>query len=131
MQGDCLQGETDNKTLGVSGEDMAAQYLVRQGFEIIARNVSYKTGEIDIVAMRGGELHFIEVRTRSDPTFLPPLETITEEKRRRIHRTAEWYLSDPRNNFKDSKLPICYFSVIGIDFAHGTPRIECIFDAFV
>ena len=120
-----------NKDVGDEGEELACRHLASEGFAIVARNVRYRTGEIDIVARRGQELHFVEVRTRSDPTFVSPLESITVEKQRRIRRTAEWYLSDPRNGFNENNLPPCYFSVIGIDYAGDIPRIECVLDAFV
>lgn len=126
-----LQGESSqNKGIGNEGEDLAANYLVRQGFKIVARNVRYVTGEIDIIARKGRELHFVEVRTRTDTGFLPPLETISSAKKRRIRKTAEMYLNDYRNNFKGDRLPICFLSVIGVDFASGAPHIECVLDAF-
>ena len=120
-----------NKDIGDGGEKLASEHLVRRGFEIVARNVKYKTGEIDIIARRGRELHFIEVKTRTDPGFVAPVEAVTEEKMRRIRRTAEWYLNDSRNGFMGKALPPCYFGVIGVDYSCGEPRVECILDAFV
>lgn len=130
LQGSMQENSRKNKDLGDEGEELAARHLVREGFSIVARNVRYRTGEIDIVARRGKELHFVEVRTRTDPSFVSPLESITEEKQHRIRRTAEWYLSDSRNGFNDNDLPCCCFSVIGIDYSDGEPRIECVLDAF-
>ncbi|MFH0800735.1 MAG: YraN family protein [Pseudomonadota bacterium] len=121
----------ENKDIGRGGENLATDHLIRNGFDIVARNVSYKTGEIDIVAKRGNELHFVEVKTRTGTQMVSPLESITEIKKRRMRRTAQWYLTDSRNNFKDNNLPQCYFSVIGIEFIDGKPKIECILDAFV
>lgn len=132
MQGGHLQGHSrENKDIGDEGEGLAVAYLIEHGFKIVDRNVRYKTGEIDIVARRGKGLHFIEVKSRNDPTLVPPLESITEAKKSRMRRTAEWFLLDSRNNFKDNKLPPCYFGVIGIDFINGVPEIECVLDAFV
>jgi putative endonuclease len=117
-----------NKKLGDIGEEAAAGHLSQQGFRIEARNVRFKGGEIDIVASRGGELHFIEVRTRSDASFVNPVETITEPKKRRIRRAATLYLMSrcPR----EGDWPPCHFDVIGIDLTADGCRIECIFDAF-
>lgn len=123
--------QEDSRGFGDEGEEMAAAYLARHGFKIVERNVQYKTGEIDIIARRGKELHFFEVKTRSDPCLAGPLEAITEKKKGRIRRTAQIYLNDHRNNFNDKQLPPCFFSVIGIDFAGGESRIECILDAFI
>lgn len=132
MQDERLQGNSrKNKGLGAAGEEAAAAYLIRQGFRIVGRNVRYKSGEIDIVAQRGRELHFVEVKSRIDPSRVPPFESITEEKKRRIRRTAEWYLADPKNGFEGKELPPCHFSVIGIDYILNNAYIECIYDAFV
>ncbi len=51
--------------LGELGEDIACKFLKKQGFSIIERNYTKKWGEIDIVAKRGGKLHFIEVKSVS------------------------------------------------------------------
>lgn len=120
-----------NKGLGDAGEEAAANYLQEQGFRILGRNIRYKQAELDIVAERQGELHFIEVRTRSHAAFLGPVETITEEKKRRIRTAARLYLADQRNGFGGKELPPCFFSVIGIDLSSKDHEIECILDAFV
>jgi magnesium chelatase family protein len=58
-----------NLEIGQLGEDFAAQYLEGLGWEIFERNVSFSVGEIDIVAMNGEQLVFVEVRTRSAPSI--------------------------------------------------------------
>lgn len=116
--------------VGTSGEDMAAGYLKDHGFKILGRNVRYKTGEIDIVAAREKELHFFEVKSRTDPSLVSPVEAITERKKGRVKAAARMYLSDTRNNFNYNDLPPCYFSVISIDFTGEGAELECILDAF-
>lgn len=126
-----MQGNLkDNKGLGEKGEELARNYLKGEGFKIVATNVRYKTGEIDIVASRDKELHFIEVKARDSEGVVSSLESITAQKRDRIRRTAEWYLSDSRNDIKKYNTLPCYFSVIGITYTGGVPQIECILDAF-
>lgn len=120
-----------NKALGDAGEEAAANYLIGHGFRILDRNVRYKRGELDIVAQRKKELHFIEVRTRTDSSFMNPIETITETKKMRIRKAAELYLADFRKKFNKQETPPCYFSVIGIDLSNKNNQIECIFDAFI
>lgn len=120
-----------NKDLGDQGESVACEYLARRGFEIVDRNVKYKTGEIDIIARRSGELHFIEVKSRIDPRFVPPIEVVDDTKKMRIRKTAELYLNDRKNNFNYNKLPPCFFGVIGVDFICGEARVECVLDAFI
>ena len=50
--------------LGKQGEDFAATYLAKHGFHIIARNFKARYGELDIIALEGKTLVFVEVKTR-------------------------------------------------------------------
>ncbi len=56
---------TQRQKIGQLGENSACSYLVMKGFEIVARNYLKKWGEIDIVAKKGGILHFVEVKSVS------------------------------------------------------------------
>lgn len=58
----------DNKLIGNFGEEIAANYLRKRGFDINSRNYLKKWGEIDIVARRTGKVHFVEVKTVSYET---------------------------------------------------------------
>lgn len=82
---------------GKLGEDIAVEYLKKQGFKIIDRNFRIRGGEIDIVAIDGETLAFIEVKTRSSSEFGTPLEAITPWKLRALIRSAEFYkIKHPR-----------------------------------
>jgi putative endonuclease len=120
-----------NKEVGDRGERIACDYLRERGFRIIDRNFSGVGGEIDIVAERAGEIHFIEVKTRTHEGRGSPLDSVTREKQRRIRRAAELWLNTPRNDFNSNDIPPCFFSVIGIDLAGEWPEIEFVEDAFV
>ncbi|MBN1283145.1 MAG: YraN family protein [Proteobacteria bacterium] len=109
---------------------MAAEKLMEMGFEIIGRNIRYKFGEIDIVAKRGRELHFVEVKTRTGRMFGDPVEFVTETKKKRIKRAAEMFILKTGNNFNDNNIPPCFFDVIGVDLSGDHPSVECIIDAF-
>jgi putative endonuclease len=79
-------------TKGARGEERAAAYLVEQGYSIVGRNVRSRWGEIDIVASRGTDLAFVEVKTW-DALGKECLErSIGAPKQRRIRKTAEWFL---------------------------------------
>lgn len=117
--------------MGARAENVAACYLQGQGFKIVARNVRYKTGEIDIIAKKGKELHFIEVRSRTDTKFMSCGATITPSKQNKIRKTAQLYLNDRKNNFRGNELPPCFFTFIGLDLSGDQPQIECITDAFI
>lgn len=58
----------NNKLIGNFGEEIAANYLRKRGFDINSRNYLKKWGEIDIVARRTGKVHFVEVKTVSYET---------------------------------------------------------------
>lgn len=66
--------------LGKEGEDFAADYLQKQGYEIIDRNFECKQGEIDIIAKDKNEYVFIEVKTRQNLHYGMPCEAVNERK---------------------------------------------------
>ncbi len=89
------------KMRGDYGESVACRYLEERGFCIRVRNFmprrGVKRGEIDIIASRGGKIHFIEVKTRfvqsaQQDTVDVPEASITPQKIRALQRTAEIYL---------------------------------------
>jgi len=81
---------TARRKFGDEGEDLAAAFLARRGFRILARNVRVpRIGELDIIALDGHELVFIEVKTRRAATFGPPEEAVTPSKLRSIEACAE------------------------------------------
>ena len=86
-----------NQDQGKYGEDLAAEYLKKQGFKIIDRNFRIRGGEIDIVALEQDVLVFIEVKTRSSAAFGSPLEAITPWKLRALVKTAQFYKVKHRN----------------------------------
>ena len=70
----------NNKDTGFLGENITAQYLTQNGYEILHRNWRYKHLEIDIIAIKEGMLHIIEVKTRTDHQFGFPEQAITAKK---------------------------------------------------
>jgi putative endonuclease len=87
----------DRSELARAGEEIAARYLERHGWRIVGRNVRCgRTGEIDIVAERGGVLAFVEVKTRRTDRFGSPGEAVTWRKQHRIRALARDYLMRER-----------------------------------
>ena len=79
----------DSKKLGTKGEEAAAAYLERKGFEVLAKNETVRAGEIDLVALASdGMLVFVEVKTRRSSRFGTSLEAITYKKRKDIRRAV-------------------------------------------
>lgn len=95
--------------LGKKGEEMAAFYLQKKGFQILARNYRQKTGEVDIIAMEKQTLVFVEVKTRTNTRFGQPFEAVTLKKQAQLSRIALDYMS--RNKLLDQA---ARFDVISI-----------------
>src|SRR5947209_10318817 len=79
---------------GRRGEHIAARHLKRCGYLILARNYRAAGAEIDLVALDGSTLVFVEVKFRGGSDFGTPAEAVNIEKRQRILRAArafaEW-----------------------------------------
>ena len=86
------EGMGADHELGRRGEDLAAAHLERNGYLILARNVRLRRGEIDIVAREGGDLVFVEVKTRAGDFCGTPEEAVTAAKLRHLARAAQEYL---------------------------------------
>ena len=77
---------------GKSGEDAAVNFLQNQKYKILLRNFKSKVGEVDIVAMDGDQVVFVEVKTRSSILFGTPSEAIGYHKLQSLIKAAEYYL---------------------------------------
>lgn len=78
-----------------TGEDYerrAAHLLVSSGLRIVARNFRARTGEVDIIALHGEVLVFVEVRARSNPAFTSAAASVDRRKQRRLYNTAQGFL---------------------------------------
>lgn len=80
-----------NKDLGDFGEEVAAEYLTENGYEILERNYTVRGGEIDIICMDKEELVFVEVKTRKSDIYGLPSEAIDRRKAEHIRCAAERY----------------------------------------
>jgi ribonuclease HII len=79
---------------GAKGEQMAAETLAREGYEILMRNWKTRNSEIDIIALKNGRLCFIEVKYRRSSAQGDGLDYITPTKLRHMTRAAEsWVLA--------------------------------------
>ena len=79
-------------SLGTWGEDLAERYLKKVGFLILERNYRCRIGELDLIALDGNSIVFVEVKTRQNQSFGLPCEAVNQEKIRHIRRTAAYYL---------------------------------------
>ena len=86
---------------GIKGELAAQSYLVEIGYNIIDKNINYpNVGELDIVAMDGQTMVFVEVRTRADNMFGHPFETVNKAKQQKIIRASRRYILENKPKCK-------------------------------
>ena len=83
-----------NQRIGKWGEDIATDYLVQKGCEIVARNIRTPYGEIDIIAKQGDITIFVEVKTRTSNKMGLPEESITPRKREHMLAAADHYAAE-------------------------------------
>ncbi len=118
-----------NRT-GKLGEKLAAEYLERNGYNLLKRNWrghgDIKCPEIDIIAEKDDAIIFVEVKTSSTVKFGAPEEWITSGKRRRLVMGAKAYLAC--FNMSDVE---CHFDAIAIDCRTDPPAIKHIKNAFL
>ncbi len=82
-----------SQLIGNRGEDSAVEYLRGQGFQILERNWRNGRYEIDIIAKRWDEVHFVEVKSRKAGGWTTPEEAINNRKFQSLKRAASLYIS--------------------------------------
>lgn len=82
-----------NYQTGQKGEQIAKQFLEKNGYEIQEQNFRTKSGEIDIIATKDHELVFVEVKLKIGNDFGSPEEMINAHKIAQIQKMAEYYVS--------------------------------------
>ena len=119
-------------SLGETGEKLAADFLVKNGYRLVCANFKVPvgrnskgvqvTGEIDIVALDGEDLCFVEVKTRRSDDFTPVITNVDLRKQRQIIRTAKVY----RRIFNIYELPHRYDVVSVLMPKYAEPTIELV-----
>ncbi len=94
------------KKFGAAGEDIAAAYLKKHGWRVVARNYAENGGEIDIIGYKRGKLTFFEVKTRSNETFGRPADAVGAEKTSRIKKAARSFRAEC---MRGGKVPVPFF----------------------
>jgi len=115
------------KSLGYLGERAAEKFLKRCGYKIVARGLRLPTGELDLVAVDGRTVVFVEVKTRSSAHFGQPAEAVDDYKQMRLTRAALGYLK--RHGLLECR---SRFDVVAVDWPAGRdkPRVEHFKNAF-
>lgn len=115
------------KQLGNRGEVEAALFLERLGYKILHRQLRGRYGEIDLVALDGQTIVFVEVKTRTSSAAGHPTESVTLDKQAKITRSALAFLKKHRWLNRRSR-----FDVLAITWPAGDdpPTIQHYVNAF-
>ena len=105
-----------------AAERRAARWYRLRGYRVLATNVWLAGNELDVVARRGRQLVFCEVKSKAGDAYGDPAEMVSPEKMRRVRRAAEaWLARHPECDGCDAR-----FDVVAV---RGR-RLECLRDAF-
>lgn len=114
-------------SLGNRGEAAAALFLERLGYRILERQMRGRFGELDLVALDGDVVVFVEVKTRATMSAGHPTEAITMAKQRKITQSALAYLK--RRGWLERRARIDAISVLWSDKS-SEPQIQHYVNAF-
>ena len=120
-----MENKDHRQIEGKLGEGLALDYLKKKGYRIVETNYRCGLGEIDIIAVEGKTVVFIEVKSRKTVKFGPPQAAVGLQKQRKISMLAKNYLKEKR--LPDAK---ARFDVIAVTFSAEKPKIELIKNAF-
>ena len=117
-----------NNISGAWGEALAAEYLKKKGYQLVAAGYRSRFGEIDLIVRDRNCLAFVEVKLRKSDSFARACEYVDSRKQERLRKTAMIYLSGNPCNFP------CRFDIIEIYAPEGIhtqkPEIHHMEDAF-
>ncbi len=112
--------------LGKKGEELARNFLTKQGFNIVDHNFRCRYGEIDLILRKDKSFHFVEVKYRRTLEYGLPQESVNRKKQQKIHNVALLWLRK-RHLPMDSEI---HFDVLAISQDKANPEYEYIEDAF-
>ncbi|MBI1818364.1 MAG: YraN family protein [Deltaproteobacteria bacterium] len=115
----------DRQILGAEGERAAEKFLRRHRYRILQRNYRCAAGEVDIVALDGTTVVFVEVKTRTQEGFGSPLDAVDRRKQGQLARAARYYLSEHALHDRDAR-----FDVVGVWWEGDRVTCELIQNAF-
>lgn len=111
---------------GAAGEAAACQHLAACGLTVVARNWRCRLGELDVVALEGGQVVFVEVKTRTSDRFGTGAEAVDPRKQARLVRLAHAFLQ--ARGWEG--LPVRFDVVVVTPAGGGQWAVEWIRDAF-
>lgn len=115
------------KDRGRAGEEIAASYLKKHGYEILEKNYTTETGEIDLIAAGHGYLVFVEVKLRRNDAHGYAADAVNHVKRRKINVVASQYIK----RFRLFEQPVRFDVVEVYTDDKRVNHIENAFDSFL
>lgn len=110
--------------IGNLGENLAKDYLLKQGYEILESQWRFRKYEVDIIAKNHNTLVFVEVKTRKSDNFGAPEEFVNRQKQNFLIAAAENYIS--KNNLNlEARFDV--ISVLGTDNNQTVKHLEAAF----
>ncbi|MGN0795505.1 MAG: YraN family protein [Christensenellales bacterium] len=106
----------NKKIIGDVGENIAAEFLIKNGYKILCRNFRVKAAEIDIVAAKKNLVVFVEVKARQNLNYGYPSEAVTKAKQRKIAIAAECFIAKNRMENNDFRFDV--IEILGDEINH-------------
>ncbi len=124
---------SEKQKIGEMGENIATKFLVKQGFNVLDRNYTKKWGEIDIIAQKGNNLYFIEVKSVSRDLSLNieqsdyrAEDNMHPWKLKRISRTIQTYLLE-KDVYEDIDWQVDLL-VVYLDIKNNKSKVKVVSD---
>lgn len=115
----------DHNDFGKKAEELAAEYLQKNGYKILVRNFRYQKAELDLVAEKDSLIVVVEVKARSTDVFNLPQEAVNKRKIKLIFSAANYFMEEYNKNQE------VRFDIISIlSDENKNLMIEHIIDAF-
>lgn len=114
--------------MGAWGESLAAEYLQKKKYKLLATGYRCRFGEIDLIVSNKTHLVFVEVKLRKSNRFADAMEFVDYHKQNRIRTTAELYLSQNPTQLQPRFDVIEIYAPEGLDTKK--PEIHHLEDAF-
>ena len=125
---------SETQKIGELGENIAVKFLIKHGFSILDRNYTKKWGEIDIVALKGAKLYFVEVKSVSRITSYlinstegdyRPEENMHPWKMKRMSRTIQTYLFSKKFDDREWQVDLL---VVFLDLKNKKAKVKVVSD---
>lgn len=84
----------NHNDLGKKGEQLAVEFLLKNDYDIVARNFIYQKAEVDIIAQKGDILAVVEVKTRTSADFGDPQQFLKPKQMQRIIKAVDFFVND-------------------------------------